>query len=247
MNTLKNNRTAGIALASLFTLTAGTQQIEAAPVTWTTDATTLVDENDIDLTGTLVHAGTWGSTARIVAVGTETITFENRGLLPAGTTDGVVGVNGFSEFTSGDAFAPPGAIDAGFEAVMDGFSSGVINLGAVLTVTFDGLTPGQAYQVQLFVSDDRPSNASNVHTWQDQFDGSGNNTSTFTNDSSSYVIGTFTADGPTQQVFQVSSASSNTFNAYVLRQVPEPSSLVALGFLGLSMLHRRLPNRVTRD
>jgi hypothetical protein len=183
--------------------------------------TTTVDENDIDLVGTLVHAGTWGSAATVVTVSGEPILFEDRGVLPAGTTDGEVGVNGQDEVSVLAGFNPPGPIDAGFHGVLDGFMYNSQPFNVTLTLTLDGLTVGREYRLQLFVTDDRTCCGVVTHTWYDTFDGGGSNTVQFQSGASTHVIGAFTADSVTQQVFLSSgAANSHVLNAYVLRSMP---------------------------
>jgi hypothetical protein len=213
-----------IALATLLLLCAAAiGPAIAAPVTWIVGPTTTIDENDIDLVGTLVHAGTWGSPETTVTVSGEPILFEDRAVLTAGMTDGEIGVNGQDEVSVLAGFNPPGAIDPAFHEILDGFMYNSQPLNVTLTVTLDGLTPGQEYRLQLFVSDDRTCCGVVKHEWWDTIDGSGNNTVQFQSGASTYVIGSFTADAATQQVFMTTSAgNAHVLNAYVLRSVGGP-------------------------
>ena len=199
-----------------------TAPLGSATINWIVGPTTTVDENDIITNGAFVHAGTWGTPEVTVNVGGEDIVFEDRGLLPAGDTDGEIGANGFDELSFSDAFIPSGAIDPGFHTVLDGFTYDSTPFGQ-LVVTLDGLEIGKTYHVQLFVSDDRACCTTRLHEWMDAPAG-GNVTGPFTNGSSSYVVGEFTAEQTTQQIYQTSDGNSNIFNAYVLREVSAPSS-----------------------
>ncbi len=193
---------------------------QAAPVNWTTGPTETVDESAISLNGTLFHAGTWGSGAGAgpfaVPVGAESITFENM------TTGAAVGVLSAiatgGEFYDAANWVPAGTPNANFQAVMDGFAPDGAN---PKNVTVNGLVPGIQYQVQLFVSDDRACCGGRTMEWSDSpADGAGTETATFAMNTSSYVIGTFTADGPTQTFYGRGVAQAqNGVSAYVLRDL----------------------------
>lgn len=192
----------------------------AAPVTWSTGPTATVDENAISLTGTLFHAGTWGTGAGsgplTVPVGSQSVTFENM------TTGGAVGalsaIATGGEFFDVNSWVPPGAADANFNAVMDGFAPDGANPKNVIV---NGLVPGVQYQIQLFVSDDRGCCAGRTMEWSDNaVDGAGTETATFAMGTSSYVIGTFTADAATQTFYGRGVAQTqNGVNAYILRDL----------------------------
>ena len=50
---------------------AGGSLVHGADITWTTDVTEITSVNDIDLTGTLAHAGSWGGVSSSVTAGAE--------------------------------------------------------------------------------------------------------------------------------------------------------------------------------
>ena len=98
------------------------------------------------------------------------------------------------------------------------------------------LTPGNVYQVQLWISDPRALgggvrsatvNGSAPVLYPSDGSGMGQ-----------YLIGTFTADAPTQQ-FTIAANASAQLNLVQLRQVPEPSGALLGVMTGLLMLGRR--------
>lgn len=194
----------------------------AAPVTWTAGPTETIDENAISLNGTLFHAGTWGTGAGIgplkVPVGTSSITFENMtssatvGTLSAAATGG--------EYYDPGVWTPAGTPSVEFQAVMDGTITDGVN---PKTAIVNGLVAGKSYQIQLFVSDDRACCAARTMEWSDSATDNAetsHETATFSSGSSSYVIGTFVADGPTQTFYMRGVAQTqNYLNAYILRDL----------------------------
>jgi len=107
----------------------------------------------------------------------------------------------------------------------------------------DGLSIGQEYQIQLFTSDDRGGSGARTQEWSDNpVDGAGNETATFRHDDSAFVIGTFTADATTQHIYGNGvGQSQNIVNAYVLRAIPEPATimLISAGLVGCGLRRRR--------
>lgn len=221
---------------------------KAATITWTDGPTTITSVNQIDLSGTFVHAGTWGSSEQSVTVGSETIVFEDR---PKNTTDGEAGATGngasWGEYSDpslyiGDTGSPQ------FNNVLDSFVDDAPN---PMVITLQALTSGQNYQVQLFASDDRGCCGGRTQKWSDQSaDGGPNETAVYANNQSVYAIGTFVADGAEQLIYTRGvSGGNNITNGYVLRSldaaVPEPSTFVlaAIGLLGLALAGRRRRKR----
>ncbi len=212
---------------------------QAALVSWTTPPTTITTVNDISLNGTLVHAGRWGGASQNVTRGAEVINFADR---PINSNDGSAGVTANGEFTA-DAFIAPGGFDANFHTVLDDFAFDGAN---PKTVTLLGLIVGRQYQAQFFVTDDRACCGTRTQEWSDNIiDNAGNETATFSHNSSSFVIGQFTADAASQLFFARGVAQSeNIVTAYVLRDitaaaVPEPATMSLLALSGAAALRRR--------
>lgn len=207
-------------------LCALVQTSSAAPVTWTTGPTPTVNETSISLAGTLAHAGTWGDGGGAgplaVVVGSETITFANA---PVGNDIGsnnAITDSGYVYYDT-NIWTPPGATNANFDRVMDGFATAGPN---PTSVTLGNLLPGATYQVQLFSSDDRGCCNGRTQKWSDDPDnGVGTETSVYAMSTSSYVIGSFVADDVTQK-FYVRGVSENSMaiNAYVLRLIAAPDA-----------------------
>jgi hypothetical protein len=194
----------------------------AAPITWTTGPTPIVDQSSIDMTGTLVHAGSWGTGPLTVPVGSENILFEDA---PIGTVIGpntsIVTAGG--EANQAEVWIPAGAPNANFHSIMDGFAYDGANPKVLV---LGGLAPGVEYQVQLFVSDDRSCCSGRTQKWSDSpVSGAGNETAVFTHGSSSYVIGKFVATETTQTIYGHGvGQTQNGLNAYVLRRTAAPDS-----------------------
>ena len=218
---------------------------QAAVITWSTPTET-VNEEDIITTGTLAHAGYWGADNGTLSITntTETISFDYRGnpLTQDGSDSGSVAYmnTGFAidlnSPPSNDFFISSGTVgDADFDTMM----SGSVVDGVGQTLLLSGLTAGYEYQVQLFASDDRNSG---VRT-QRYGDGLGNYSDTFAQNTSSYVIGTFQADGSGTQIITiegVSDSGKQVLSGYALTYaIPEPSSTALLGLGGLALALRR--------
>lgn len=126
--------------------------------------------------------------------------------------------------------------DQDYENLLTNGTYGGSNAGFI---EIPGLTPGQQYQVQIWVADTRDCCAG--RTWSfgtyDGDDPSVNlNSGVFGNEGSfpgQYVIGTFTAQHPSHFVY-ASGASGSQLNAMMVRQVSTPSQPVVThtGFSG---------------
>jgi len=224
-----------VTVAAVMALFCAPGAAEAAAILWTSGPTTITSVNDISLNGTLVHAGTWGSSQQSVTVGSETIVFEDR---PKNTTDGEAGATGttawWGEYSHPDLYIGDTG-SAAFNAVLDSFVDDAPN---PMVITLQGLTAGENYQVQLFASDDRGCCGARTQKWSDQSaDGGPNETAVYADNQSVYAIGTFVADGPEQFIYTRGVSSGNNItNGYVLRLlapavVPEPSTLLIWSLL----------------
>ena len=215
--------------------------LNAASVTWI-DHGTITDNSDISLVGSLVHAASYGSGAATVnvTVGGEVIPFEGE----SGFGGGIVSTANSSVTVSGRAgqtgfFNSAGTtVSANFETVLDSFAFDGPN---PKILTLNNLSIGQAYQIQLFVSDDRSCCNSRTQLWSDNpVSGSGNETTTFAHSTSPYDIGTFVAGATSETIYGHGVAQNqNILNGYVLRAIPEPSSTALMGLAGLVLLRRR--------
>jgi len=97
------------------------------------------------------------------------------------------------------------------------------------------------YQLQLFASDARELWSSRVQYFSD---GLGNDSPSFTQNTFTSIVGTFEADAETQDLGLFAEPGSDTIlEAYVLRLVPEPSTLPLASFGHLSLLGFCRPGR----
>lgn len=205
-------------------------------VNWQTPVTVTSDA-DINLGGTLVHAGNFRASGNVtVTVGSATIPFINRATsnafagLAAGEEAKIVSGAGGKQ-TNAQLFNAAGTtVSTLFESVLDGSAWENADAGPapgatdmVLRVTgADGaaLSQGHFYQIQLFYSDDRDTSSTRGQLFHD---GQGNASAGFLASSSSQVIGTFTADATGYQDFYARNTTGGAnfpvgITAYVLRK-----------------------------
>lgn len=210
-------------------------------ITWATPVT-ITSDVQILYTGTLLHAGNFRSDNVIVdvALGSETVTFENRqsqdaaGVLLTGEEARVIAGSGGRQVNAGLFDATGTTVGAAFESVLDGSAWENGDAGPapgatdmILRVTGpngDPLVTGQQYRIQLFYSDDRPASAGRGQIFHDDTIG-GNQSDIMIAGDSMAVTGTFTADSSGyQDIFIQNSTGGANFpvalNAYVLRTVP---------------------------
>jgi hypothetical protein len=115
------------------------------------------------------------------------------------------------------------------------------NLASTMTITLDGLTNGQDYLLQLWVSDPRGYPRTQSVNGANSVD-MAFNTPNSSGSVGQYVIGTFTATGLSESFTVTGDASTPPqINAMQLRAVPEPSTcgLVGGGVLAAGFVRRR--------
>ena len=117
-------------------------------------------------------------------------------------------------------------------------------------VPLSGLTVGSTYQVQFFYADNR-ANINKLQYYSDSAVGTVGRTASSgvnanTGSTGEYVVGTFTADATTQDVYiERGTALAIQVNALVLAEtvvIPEPSGPALLGLAGFCLLLRRRRN-----
>jgi hypothetical protein len=131
--------------------------------------------------------------------------------------------------------------NAAYDAILNGFDYDGSNPN---TLTITGLTPGTTYDVQLWSLDDRACCGGRTVNYDD---GVGDASTVFALNSNVSTIGTFVADGTTQQIVNVNGVGQfqTNLNAFSVQAVPvvvpEPASiaLFGIGSLGLCMVVRR--------
>jgi alpha-L-fucosidase len=208
---------------------------QPAKVSWQTPATVTSDA-DINLSGTLVHAGNFRSSGNVtVTVGANSLLFANRASsnafngLAAGEEAKIVSGAGGKQTNSQLFNAAGTTVTSLFESVLDGSAWENTDPGPapgatdmILRVTGAGgnaLAQGHFYQIQLFYSDDRASSSTRAQVFHDGLDHA---SAPFSANSSAQVIGTFTADHTGYMDIYARNTSGEAnfpvgINAYVLR------------------------------
>jgi len=244
-------------LAAGFTLVAiGPVKATPPPIVWGSPQTVSGD-SDVSTTGSLVYAFTFGgasapSSATVNGVTFLPFTIPSGAVTSATTGNVVISESPFRLFGSnsfGTASTPFSGLSNGYQAMLG--SGAYADSSLTITVTLNGLTNGQQYQLQWWTN-----NSSNILSiFGDSFS---NTTATAINSVTldanttntiggigQYAIGTFTATGTTQafQLSEVSGGINPLINALQVRAVPEPSTygmaLAGLACGGLSMFRRR--------
>jgi hypothetical protein len=216
----------------------------AAVITWGTPTAITGNVSDVSTTGTLVEAynGVLGRDIDINNPGAVTtdptingVTFINSTSLLGNNATGPANFAWSGTTESSDYLDLLKSVDFG------GGDSTTITLGDgdgdTATTGTGLLTPGLLYEIQVWFADDREDTDSRTMGYA-----SPGGTAVEVNDQ--FVIGTFTADATTQDLFldtvSPTSGFGNThITAYQIRLVPEPGSLALLGLGGLLVARRR--------
>jgi len=212
-------------------LTGPVAEVQAASMTWGTPFA-LVDETGLDQTGTLVEAINFGGS-----------TVDVNGISFQGSED-----LGTHTFARDDVWAGT-PTDADFSIVMDSFRySPPASIAPQDSIMLSGLTPGTTYQFQYLGADQRRGKDTREVTLSDkdiEGDGTGNSVSYFVTPFHS-VVGTFTADSTSQEIWIDQNNDGGWGAGYMLRDVsapvPEPSAatLFTLGAVLTAARVRRM-------
>ncbi len=222
-----------LAVTCLVVVTTSTQ---GAIVTWGTP-TTITGDTDVITTGSLVAAYDYNEDAGSVTINTVTFTTQT------------LGGGGLNTFTNDGGPGSFGAASGAFAALTNDdykslLSSAVFaNPTPAPTFTFNGLTIGSNYIVQVWVNNSGSANAASRTIGI-----TAGNTATLDQNNAAgvggvgeFVVGTFTADAATQVFTVSSSAGAPLVNAAQVRlaPVPEPASVALIGLGSLLVLGRR--------
>ena len=248
-------------VASLLILEIGSIG-SAAVINWGS-ARTISGDSDVSKTGSLLYAYNIGNSA-VQATTVNSVTFapfvfpDRSALVTSSGTGSVT----FTEFGGalwgvaglGTGSTPYSSLSSSYQALLD-FGGGASPYDTI-TAALGGLTIGQQYQLQWWTSNAGygPSPAATAlsstqasATNQVTLDA---NVADSVGGLGQFVIGTFTADGRTQDVSFVGVGGDPLINAFQIRAVPEPSavpeiepnslgSVLALVVGSLGLLERR--------
>jgi hypothetical protein len=169
----------------------------------------------------------WGTASNISSIGDSIVATSgtlvearNLGAAVNETVNGVAFTGQSTRDGLDTAFASTGlyvdgGISASFESIMDSFAYRAATGNATLTLT--GLTSGQTYQLQLFVSDDRTTSSANLRQQRYTLD---SYVSAFVTNGTSYALAcAFIAGGSTQSVTVGWTAGNVVLNAFQVRQI----------------------------
>jgi len=176
----------------------------------------------------------------------EAINLTSDGAVPGTTTvsgvtftwdNTIMGLTGGTGLLAGNTSG-----DADYDALLDSVDHGdsaIVNPWPI-QVGGDNLLIGEGYTIQLWYTDNRGFAGDFTQIYGD---GNGN---TVTLDSNinglgQFVLGTFTADGPSQTIIITGGGPPGEphLSAYQIRGVPEPATMTLLGLGGLALIRRR--------
>lgn len=209
------------------------------PITWGS-AQTVTGDSDVDTSGTLLYAYTFGSSG-VSGTTVNGVAFSPFAVAPSAPQTVTVGNVTLTE-SPGRLFGSNllGSVSGSFGALSSSYRS-LLGSGVyadspfTITVLLSGLTNGQQYRLQWWTND-----ATNSFLFSNTTATAVNsvtldaNTSNAAGGVGQYAIGTFTASGTSQQFLlaETSGGINPLINALQVRAVPEPSTYaLALGGL----------------
>jgi len=160
---------------------------------------------------------------------------------------GVPDLSGFttSFTTPAIVFGSPGTADANYNALL---SNGTFSFSTSATVGWSGMTVGNTYLVELWVSDTRTGIG--VESRTETFSGSGSDLSSSVAfqtaaGAGQYIVGTFVADATGAETITINGNVVPQLNLMQVRDLgapplPEPATLSLFGLGALAMLRRPL-------
>jgi len=217
----------------LFALALFASEGRSAVISYSTD---LFDaEADISTTGTLVQAYNLGTTTAVTVNG---VAFAaDPGASPFWVSGGADYTD--TAYYSGGAIGTVTAVNANALLDTTEYAGGVGNSLARVS----GLTVGQSYEIQILTSfQSEPTRTADFGYATPSGDATEVYPLTGVDEAARVTTGTFVASQTIQDVHQFRTPSSNgQIQAYQLRAIPEPSTLLlaALGLLGLLGCARR--------
>ena len=239
---------------------AATACLKAATITWF-GPQNITGNTDVKTNGTLFQASNFGSASATtvngvtfsgfsVGSGTDSITIGKFNLVGTGTQ---VAGKALRQATFSSGSAPFSTLSGSYQNLVGPgiYSQNGVPVGspATITVTINGLSIGQQYDVQYWVNDSRGVQDTTQRQVQIGSQLLSLNTSGTTGGTGQWILGTFVASG-TSQSFDVTGVSSGTIGpvayagAMQVRAVPEPSTIImaasgSLAILGLIRSRRK--------
>ena len=225
--------------------------VQASTVSWGA-ATTISGASDVSTSGSLVQAYALGGSSALTVNG---VTFSPVNI-SADTADMAVGVDALTADDIGNynGFGPASSsLSAAYQTLIGSAAFEAYSNQTPLTLTLNGLNPGQTYQFEGWVNDSRPT-----VSWSETFaDSSGNNVSLqfqTQSDLGQFAVGTFNADSTGSQTIVITGTLDSQLNAFQVRTVPEPGTLglFAIGSIALLAIGRKCrsatrPGKLERD
>jgi hypothetical protein len=224
-------------------------QVSAAPITWGSSST-ISSDADVSTLGSLDRAFNLGGTGvpvtTVNGVTFASFAYTSGSSVTVGNTS-LVGTGGMGADNAAFGFAAPpfSSLSSNYQTLLQ---SAIFANGS-LTLTLSGLVVGQTYLFQWWVNDSRGFDGGQRQTRSTATDSATleHNVQNADGGVGQFVIGTFVADSTSQQVIVFDGLDDDPgnppgavsqINAFQLRVIPEPSSIILFAFGGALCLHR---------
>ena len=228
----------------LVTLGALPSAVLAASITWNTPAWETGNASDIITSGAFIDSAAWtrgNPVVNDVTFNGQTV-FDSEGTLHFGNDSRITVTGILYPYYIARAYLPSW-LNTSYLNLVSGGAIQQSGSNPSTAINLGGLSVGQSYQVQIF-------EAFWDYNWDTSFGGSAPLQLGVSNDPDpkktipNYVVGTFTADAPTQLISLASDSGVVVFDAVQVRTTSVPDSgttaaLLGTALLGLAALRRR--------